>query len=92
MAAHYIGTISNSLMQFDPTLTQTQAEALAWTGLKAGVNADADSEIDSQTGLVVDPVTGANESSIAWYNKTQSERLNLNQIREQFIQNHPPCQ
>lgn len=79
-------------MQFDPSLNQVQAEASAWVGLKAGINADENSVIDSQTGLVVDPVTGVNESSISWTNKTQSERLNLNQTREQFVQNNPSCQ
>jgi len=38
MAQHMLNTLVDFLVQFDPSLTQTQAGALAWTGLKAGVN------------------------------------------------------
>lgn len=79
-------------MQFDNSLSYADAEALAWTGLKAGVNADSNSEINPQTGLVVDPVTGADESTVAWTNLSQAERLSINQIRSNYMQNTTPCQ
>ena len=92
MAQHLIGTLANFLMQFDSSLTLSEAEALAWSGLKAGVDADSNSEMDPQTGLIIDPVTGANESTVAWTNLSQSERLSINQIRSNYMQNTPPCQ
>ncbi|MDX1905255.1 MAG: hypothetical protein SFU27_13960 [Thermonemataceae bacterium] len=33
MAAHYIGIMAQKLMLFDESLTEEQAEALAWVGL-----------------------------------------------------------
>lgn len=68
-----IGTLVNFLMQFDNSLTQPEAEALAWTGLKGGVDGDQNSVIDPQTGLVVDRDTGANESTVSWTNLTQAK-------------------
>lgn len=92
MAQHMITTLQNALMQFDNTLLSSEAEALAWTGLKRGVNGDSNSEIDPQTGLVIDPVTGENESTVAWTNLSQAKRLNLNQIKNSYMQNTQPCQ
>lgn len=34
MAQHYRNTISNFLIQFNPSLSQIQADALAWVGLR----------------------------------------------------------
>jgi len=92
MAQHMLGTLTTFLMQFDSTLTSSEAEALAWTGLKKGVNGDQDSEINPQTGLVVDKVTGENESTVAWTNLSQAKRLSINQIKNNYMQNTTPCQ
>ncbi|MGB5944239.1 MAG: hypothetical protein WBG71_15245 [Leeuwenhoekiella sp.] len=72
MAQHMIGTLTNFIMQFDGNLSLSEAEALAWTGLKAGINSDSNSVIDPATGLVVDEVTGLNESTVAWTNLTDA--------------------
>ena len=78
-------------MQFDNSLLTAQAEALAWTGLKGGINSDSASKIDPSTGLVVDIVTGANESTVAWANLSQTKRLSILQIYNNYIQNTAPC-
>mgnify|MGYP006188931333 CR=1 FL=1 len=78
-------------MQFDNSLSTAQAEALAWAGLKGGINSDSNSEIDSQTGLVVDKITRVNESTVAWTNLSQTKRLSILQIYNNYIQNTSPC-
>lgn len=60
--------------------------------MKRGVDGDQNSVIDPQTSLVVDPDTGANESTVAWTNLTQAERVSINQIRSNYMQNTAPCQ
>ena len=68
-----------------------KVESLAWAGLKGGINSDSASKIDPSTGLVVDIVTGANESTVAWANLSQTKRLSILQIYNNYIQNTAPC-
>jgi len=92
MGQHYIDTMTTMLQQFDPSLTQIEAAALAWLGLKHGTDSDSFTTYDPNTGLYVDAITNANESSPAWSNLTQNERLQLNQTYSNYKQNAPPCQ
>ncbi|MFN2262582.1 MAG: hypothetical protein ABR595_11020, partial [Psychroflexus sp.] len=92
MAQHMIGTITTFIMQFDSSLSSTEAEALAWIGLKKGVDGDDQSQIDAETGLVVDPFTGADESTVAWTNLGQEKRLNIIEDTNNYMQNTEPCQ
>jgi hypothetical protein len=92
MAQHMLGTIKTFLIEFDSSLSNSKAEALAWTGLKRGIDGDDQSQIDAQTGLVVDPITGANESTVAWTNLSEAQRLSINQYKNNYMQNTQPCQ
>ena len=92
MAQHMVTTISTALQQFDPSLSYDQAVAISWSGLRKGVHGDDTSVINSLTGLVVDPITNANESTVAWSNIPASERLRLLTISREYDQNTLPCQ
>ncbi|SEA77275.1 hypothetical protein, partial [Psychroflexus halocasei] len=79
MAQHYRETISSFLMQFDNSLTQDQADALAWAGLMGN------GLIDESTGLPVN-------TTVAWSNVSQSQRLIILNRYQSFINNNPNCQ
>jgi len=87
-----LGTIKTFLIEFDSSLSNSEVEPLAWTGLKRGIDGDDQSQIDAQTGLVVDPITGANESTVAWTNLSEAQRLSINQYKNNYMQNTQPCQ
>ena len=79
MAQHYRSTISSFLMQFDPSLTQIQADALAWGGIMGS------GQINNTTGLPAFP-------TVAWNNVPQQTRLNILSIIGNFNNNNPDCQ
>ncbi|EMY82006.1 hypothetical protein pgond44_05690 [Psychroflexus gondwanensis ACAM 44] len=92
MAQHMLGTIKTFLIEFDSSLSNSEVEPLAWTGLKRGIDGDDQSQIDAQTGLVVDPITGANESTVAWTNLSEAHRLSINQYKNNYMHNTQPFQ
>lgn len=79
MAQHYRSTISSFLMQFDPSLTQIQADALAWEGIMGS------GQINNTTGLPPYP-------TVAWNNVPQQTRLNILSIIRNFNNNNLNCQ
>ena len=91
IAQHLRGSIEGALLEFDPTLSSQMVRALAWDGLKRSFNGDKESRINQISGLVVDPITGENESTVAWTNTPLSERLQINQDVKTFRQNQPKC-
>ncbi|MEM6517002.1 MAG: hypothetical protein AAF688_12520 [Bacteroidota bacterium] len=79
MAQHYRDIIEQALREYDPNQTDATYEALAWTGLMgSGV-------FDSATGLY-------ENSTVAWSNLSQTERLNIISSNNTFNSTNSNCQ
>ncbi|MFD0991675.1 hypothetical protein ACFQ1U_00510, partial [Tenacibaculum geojense] len=79
MAQHYRDIIKQTLMEYDANQTDATYEALAWTGLMGS------GTFDSTTGLY-------SNSTVAWTNLSQQERLNIITTINTFNSSNPNCQ
>ena len=79
MAQHYRQVIIEVMQQFDNTQTPDVYEALSWIGLMG------EGTINSTTGL-------ATNSTIAWQNLSQSQRLQIISTWNTYVNSNPPCQ
>ncbi|EDP95084.1 hypothetical protein U8527_08650 [Kordia algicida OT-1] len=79
MAQHYRDTIKQALREFDNTQTESVYDALSWSGLMG-------------TG-VLNPTTGLlTNSTQAWINLSQEERLNIINTINTFNSSNQNCQ
>jgi len=79
MSTHYRDIIKQALKEFDSSQAEAIYEALSWTGLMGT------GTFNTSTGLF-------SESTVAWSNLTQTQRLNIISNRNNFIKNNPNCQ
>ncbi|MNS93926.1 hypothetical protein D3C72_1281270 [compost metagenome] len=80
MADHYKEVIIQGLKEFDPNQTAEIYNSLSWIGLMG-----SGGEPDSVTGLL--PL-----STVAWKNISQSERIKILKIYNNFNNSNPKCQ
>lgn len=67
------------MKQFDSTQSSETYNALSWIGLMG------EGIIDNQTGLPAN-------STVAWRNLPQAQRIQILNIWDNFINTNPPCQ
>jgi hypothetical protein len=86
MAQHKIDVIKNFLMEFDPFLTENEAEALSWDGLMITRLPNQTPDFNPQTGLFDNAVN--NE---AWKLLSPSERISIRNTIINYENTHPDC-
>ena len=79
MSTHYRDIIKQALREFDNSQTEGVYDSLSWTGLMGS------GTFNPSTGLF-------SESTVAWSNLTQTERLDIINARNNFINSNPNCQ
>ncbi|WP_143094876.1 hypothetical protein [Bizionia echini] len=79
MAQHYRDIVIQALMEYDPNQTNDVYEALAWEGLMGS------GTFNATTGLY-------SNSTVAWSNLSQQERLNTLSVINTFKSSNPNCQ
>lgn len=79
MAQHYREIIIQTMQQFDNTQTPEIYNALSWTGLMG------EGDLNPTTGLLTN-------STIAWQNIPQAQRLQILSISNNFLTTEEPCQ